>query len=204
MSSGNQTYDFFLLEIEISSFAICTCVFESLLQTLWHQVFHSRPGQTCIFKTTKWAMYYIKIPYTLGVVHILRNHFWGSREQTEILLNDQNHAWVFSVHAFTFGKANIFQQFQQFHSKSDKFGHSGLVYGKVGFAQISVKDAKAIVWRYFLHVFIDLVFDICPNLRPSNAMEAFSFFVMLLYCRMFKMSLWREDEIELMIRFDIC
>ena len=81
ISSGNQTYDFFLLEIEISSFAICTCVFESLLQTLWHQVFHSRPGQTCIFKTTKWAMYYIKIHYTL-VKFICYKHY-----QIFLLLN---------------------------------------------------------------------------------------------------------------------
>ena len=68
--------------------------------------------------------------------------------------------------------------------------------GTVGFAQISVKDAKAIVWRYFLHILIDLVFDIFPIVRPYNAMEAFSFFVMLLYCRMSKMSLWREVEIK--------
>ena len=67
-----------------------------------------------------------------------------AREQTEILLNDQNHAWVFSI----------------FSTISFKIRQN---LGTVGFAQISVKDAKAIVWRYFLHVLIDLVFDIFSN-----------------------------------------
>ena len=89
-----------------------------------------------------------------------------------------------------------FQYFSTISFKIWQIWAQWSVQGTVGFAQISVKDAKAIVWIYFLHVLIDLVFHIFPILRPSNAMEAFSFFVMLLYCRMSKMSLWREDEIK--------